>query len=164
MYQSPNLHKNQLIYVSEDDLWLTDIDTIQPRRLTHGLGITRKPLFSPDGKHIAFSANAIGAEEIYLLNTDKKTNASQITYLGYQAKICTWLDNNTLIFSSHHESAFREHHLYSVDIHNHQITPFELSAANAVSFAPNKKDLVWQRHGYGYTSFKRYKGGLACQL
>ena len=93
---SPCLFNDQLLFVSEDDLWSTDLNATSPRRLTHGLGIIRNPQFSPNGKHIAFSATSEGAEEIYLMTTNG-ANAKRLTYLGHQAKFCIWLDNNTLI-------------------------------------------------------------------
>ena len=35
----PSLHHNHVVFVSEDDLWLHDIDTQFTRRLTQGRGI-----------------------------------------------------------------------------------------------------------------------------
>ncbi len=159
---SPRLYKDVLIFISKDDLWSSDISGKNPRRLTHGLGIIRNPCISPDGNYIAFSATSEGAQEIYIIPT-QGGDANRLTFLGQQAQACTWKDNKHIIFSSHHDSPFRENSLYNINIDSHTISLIKVGHANNISYN-NSDEAVIQRYGYGYTSLKRYQGGLAGQL
>ncbi|MCP4358268.1 MAG: hypothetical protein GY796_09665, partial [Chloroflexi bacterium] len=53
-YRYPTIHKNNVVFVGEDDLWLVSARGGVARRLTANLGMTSHPAFSPDGKHLAF--------------------------------------------------------------------------------------------------------------
>ena len=52
------------------DVWLFDIDRGIPRRLTTDSAFDGKPVWSPDGKQIAYVSNRKGVYDIYLKSVD----------------------------------------------------------------------------------------------
>jgi len=60
-------------------LYVMDRDGRNQRRLTNGMGVERAPVFSPDGRKIAFESNEDGDLEIYVINLDG-TGKKQLTF------------------------------------------------------------------------------------
>src|SRR5262245_49591754 len=48
-----------------DDIWVTDPDGANARRLTNHIGNDFAPRFSPDGKWIAFTSNRTGNNDVF---------------------------------------------------------------------------------------------------
>ncbi len=66
-YSRPALHGDQLIFVSEGDLWTASLpddpsQTIIAHRLTSGDGNESHPVISPDGRKMAFGLRIKGGE------------------------------------------------------------------------------------------------------
>ena len=162
-FHSPNLHKNSLIVLSEDDIWITQLNNHTCHRLTIDLGKISNAQFSPDGKHIAFSATSEGSEEVYIIATAGGL-AKRLTFLGQRAHVRRWKDLQTIVFSSTHQSPFNSSQLYEIDITGSQPKPLEYGPAKDIDFGPESGDVVIGTNGYGYQentiSFMRYRGGL----
>src|SRR5262245_22595518 len=54
-HRFPTLHRDRLVFVSEDDLWAVPAAGGIARRLTANLGAVSAPFFSPDGATLAFT-------------------------------------------------------------------------------------------------------------
>ncbi|GHB37821.1 hypothetical protein GCM10010377_31040 [Streptomyces viridiviolaceus] len=106
----PHLHGDQLCFVAEDDLWLTDLDGPgRAWRLTVDRTKTGHPRFSPDGRHIAYTTWRSLVPEVHLVPVDGGPGR-QLTYWGsLDARVCGWAppdpDGSTAILavSSHGE-------------------------------------------------------------
>jgi tricorn protease len=66
-YRYPSVHHEQVVFVSEDDLWSVPLKGGKATRLTSNLGAVSFPLLSPDGKWIAFSGREEGITEICVM-------------------------------------------------------------------------------------------------
>ncbi|WP_199856414.1 PD40 domain-containing protein [Lunatibacter salilacus] len=51
----PAISQNHIASIYAEDLWIAEKDGSHPRRLTMDYGIESNPVFSPDGKLIAFN-------------------------------------------------------------------------------------------------------------
>lgn len=115
------------------------------------------PLFSPDGKWIAFAVSLADAEEntykanLYLYDMRKK-EVKQLTN-GGDAKAYSWTEDNTLVFIANRETAAKQEKKTST--YFYEISPwggeasmcFSLSEkAVAVSLLPNGRFLLTIRH------------------
>lgn len=52
------------------DVWVTDTRTGATRNLTQGKGTSSSPVWSPDGKHLAFYSDRNGTEHLWIWNVD----------------------------------------------------------------------------------------------
>ena len=68
-YRQPTIFNNQIVFVSEDDLWSVTTDDSRAVRLTANIGQISSPLFSPNGKWIAYVGREDGNTEIYIMPT-----------------------------------------------------------------------------------------------
>jgi tricorn protease len=66
------------------DVWSLPAKNGSPRNLTHTSGVAeREPAWSPDGKWIAYLADATGEYELYLLAADGRGEPKQLTKDGH---------------------------------------------------------------------------------
>src|SRR4051812_13236660 len=63
----PAISAQHIAFIYGDDLWLADRDGKNVRRLTSDIGVESHPVFSPDGKTIAFSAQYDGNTDVYTI-------------------------------------------------------------------------------------------------
>ena len=66
-YRFPTINDEQIIFVSEDDLWTVPSGGGIARRLTSGLGAASFPALSHDGKWVAFSGRDEGPLEAFVM-------------------------------------------------------------------------------------------------
>ena len=59
------LGRSAIAFVYANDLWTADLEGRNVRRLTSDVGIEIDPVFSPDGKWIAFSGQYDGNIDVY---------------------------------------------------------------------------------------------------
>jgi tricorn protease len=69
LLRSPAISKDQLAFVYAGDLWVTDRDGTNPRRLTSHPADERSPRFSPDGQQIAFNAQYGDNLDVYVISS-----------------------------------------------------------------------------------------------
>src|SRR6185312_1949609 len=67
LLSQPAVSANHIAFIYGEDLWVANSDGSQPRRLTVSDGIESAPVFSPDGKLIAFSAQYDGNTDVYVI-------------------------------------------------------------------------------------------------
>jgi hypothetical protein len=65
-YRFPTVNGDNVVFMSEGDLWKAPISGGVAMRLTSHPGTEIAPHFSPDGKNIAFSADYQGNTDIYV--------------------------------------------------------------------------------------------------
>src|SRR5436309_5523237 len=81
VYADPDIHDTRLLsqpavsarhvaFIYADDLWVADLDGQNVRRLTSDIGVESHPVFSPDGKLIAFSAQYDGNTDVFTIPVD----------------------------------------------------------------------------------------------
>ena len=69
-YRHPTLHGDSVVFVCEDDLWSVSASGGTARRLTASAGRIAFPSLSPDGKHIAFTGQDDGPNEVYVMDAE----------------------------------------------------------------------------------------------
>ncbi len=67
LLSQPAISENHIAFIYAQDLWVAGSDGSHPRRLTVDEGVESRPFFSPDGTHIAFSAEYDGNIDIFLV-------------------------------------------------------------------------------------------------
>src|ERR1700741_3204388 len=70
MLSQPAISADHIAFIYAEDLWVANLDGSQPRRLTVDEGIESNPVFSPDGKWIAFNGQYDGNTDVYIIPVD----------------------------------------------------------------------------------------------
>ncbi|MEB3701550.1 S41 family peptidase [Candidatus Bealeia paramacronuclearis] len=166
-YRSPALFQDQLIFVSEDDLWRVSKEGGKAERLTNGLGQASNPAISPDGKWIAFTGQEEGHAEVYLMPAQGGP-LERLTYINEGAVVIGWREDGKIIYATQRPAAPLSlphpwvKHLYLLNPLTKVSERIQCGPAESISFYGSAH--VIQRHGYGYVSWKRYRGGSKAEL
>jgi tricorn protease len=162
-YRNPTLYKDTVVFVADDDLWAVPLKGGTAERLTSGVGEANDPAFSPDGKWIAFTGTYEGHPEVYIIPA-KGGETQRLTYISEGSFVVGWASSQKIIFASTKNNPFRLRSLYTVDLKTGCVERIPCGPANFISYNPKGPGSVIQRHGHGYVSWKRYRGGTAGEL
>lgn len=155
---SPDADK--IIFSFEGDIWRMNVDGSNAVRLTAMDGRETDPVFSPDGKWIAFTGRQEGNANIYLM----PANGGEIKQLSFHDghdKMESWSwDSKEIYFTS---GRYNDVSAYSVSIMGGTpkrfFEPFFTWPHNFVKH-PDKNEFFFNEtwESQGYASRKRYKG------
>ncbi len=161
-YRFPTIYNDKIAFVAEDDLWIVAANGGTARRLTNNLGHITHPLFSPDGKWIAFNSTEEGQPEVFIIATEGGT-VHRLTYLGaLSCKVVAWKDDNVIFASNKGQAFWRVCKLHSVGITADEPKELPYGVAHNVGFG--KKGVVLGRSTAEPARWKRYRGGTVGQL
>ncbi|MBL7669402.1 MAG: PDZ domain-containing protein [Bdellovibrionaceae bacterium] len=161
-FMYPTVFGEQIVFCSEDDLWMVPLNGGIARRLTAGLGNLSRPLFSPDGKWLAYSSGEEGTQEISIIAA-QGGESRRLTYSGgLVSNPSCWTSPTQLVFATDLDNPHRITELYSIDIEGGLPKSLNLGPSTNLSVA---KDgfVVLERNAWRSDPayWKRYRGGTA---
>ncbi len=165
-YRFPTIHQEDIVFVSEDDLWHVPAGGGTARRLTSNLGEVSYPMLSPDGQLLAFVGREEGAPEVYVMPA-LGGPARRLTYLSSNCRVVGWMpDGERIIFTSNYGQVVpAEMALFTIraDCPNGAVEPLPYGAARSIAFGPAGQVVIGRNTG-DPARWKRYRGGTAGHL
>lgn len=160
-YLYPDIHGESVVFVSDDDLWITSLNGSEPKRLTSNFGIISNPRFSPNGEMIAFrgqKGNEENFADVYLVPS-KGGEVKRLTYFASPTtNVAGWLSNDSVAVSSDYNLPFQSWtELFKVDVKGG--APVQLPYGPATAIALGEDRTVIARNSRDLVHWKRYKGG-----
>ncbi len=157
----PDISGENVLFVSDDDLWLYDMRTGALRNIASGFGIITYPKFSPDGEKIAFRAvrySSQSSAEIYAMPSGGG-EVKRVTYFGsVLTTIAGWSKDGRLIVSSDFGKPFMRYpELFEFDLEEGSYRKMNIGPATALAFG--SAGTVLARNSTDLPQWKRYKGG-----
>lgn len=163
LVKHPAIRGDRLVFVSEDDLWMTDPDGGLARRLTNGTGRMSTPRISRDGRQIAVSGTELGTRDLYTLDIDGGP-LTRRTWLGAQIRVCGYDPLDQIVFASNAAQWFsRNHQLYRIGSKHGNPVPLWLGPAVSIAWGPDGERLLG-RHSTDLARWRRYRGGRIGRL
>jgi tricorn protease len=158
LMQSPTLSATQVVFVYGGYLWSVPRDGGAARQLTTG-GHESAPVFSPDGKSLAFTGRYDGNADVYVMPAD-----------GGQPKRLTWHpaadtavgwtpDGKRVLFASPREAYADLERLYTVPADGGVAEVLPMWRAEDGSFSADGKRIAYVPNLKWQVAWKRYKGG-----
>lgn len=161
----PALSATHVSFAYAGDLWSARLDGTDVRRLTTADGDEQNPVFSPDGKLIAFSANYDGNTDVYI-----------VPVMGGEPKRLTWHpggdvvqgftpDGKNVGFTSGRESHTGNlTQLYTVPVDGGPEVRLPIPSAARASWSPDGKRIAYNPLGPRFDQWKHYRGGTASTI
>ena len=171
----PDLHGDTVVFTYAGDLWLADTDGANVRRLTSHPGQELFARFSPDGRHIAFTGQYDGGEQVYVVPVTGG-EPKRLTWYpsegplparwGYDHQVYGWTpDGEAVLFRSLREGfSLTDSRLYTVKMSGGlpEALPMVVSGAGALS--PDGERVLFSPLFRDFRTWKRYEGGWAQDL
>jgi tricorn protease len=171
----PDLYGDQVVFSYAGDLWIAATSGGAARQLTSHPGQELFAKFSPDGKHIAFTGQYDGGEQVYVIPTSGGEPLRLTWYpsegplparWGYDHQVYGWTpDGAAVLFRSVREGfGLTDSRLYTVKLEGGlpEALPMVISGAGALS--PDGKRAVFSPLFRDFRTWKRYQGGWAQDL
>jgi tricorn protease len=172
LLQRPAMNQNQIVFAYAGDLWSVARAGGVAARLTGGAGAESTPVFSPDGKTVAFSGEYDGNVDVFTVPVTGGV-PKRITYHPDADRVVGWTpDGQRLLFRSGRDAYSRFTRLYTVSSEGGLPEALPLPMAFTGSYSPDAKRMAYQpldggqfaADGNNFVSWKRYRGGRASYI
>lgn len=104
-----------MAFVFQGDIWVMNLQNGQKQRITIHDAYDNAPVWSPDGKQIAFSSNRFGSEDVFVINKDG-SGLKRLTFHPSSDMVNSWNDPNRIVFETRRITAKveRDQELYYI--------------------------------------------------
>lgn len=163
LLRSPAVSANNLAFVYGGDIWISDLNGSNARRLTINPAVEQAPVFSPNGKFIAFTGNYDGNSDIYIIPIEGGA-PKRVTYHPGTDLVRGWLNNDELYFTAVRDYNYTlTSRMYRIKADGTQEKA--LPMPEAVQGSPSADQRYWayikntDPSDRSNVAFKRYRGG-----
>ena len=171
----PDLHGDTVVFTYAGDLWLAGTDGSNVRRLTSHPGQELFARFSPDGRHIAFTGQYDGSEQVYVVPVTGG-EPKRLTWYpsqgplpdrwGYDHQVYGWTpDGEAVLFRSLREGfSLTGSRLYTVKLSGGLPEALPMTVSGAGALSPDGERILFSPLFRDFRTWKRYEGGWAQDL
>lgn len=168
IFQRPAISRELICFGYAGDLWTVPRVGGKATRLTTGVGIETSPVFSPDGKTIAFTGEYDGNVDVFTVPSTGGV-PFRVTYHPAPDTAVGWTpDGKEILFRSNRMSTSRYTQLYTVPAKGGIAKVLPLPMAYEGKFSSDGKAVAYTplspAFSFNYTSYVawgNYHGGLA---
>src|SRR3954453_15329202 len=143
LLRSPTVSKTHVVFAFADDLWIVPRDGGRAKRLTSGPGVETDPMFSPDGKWVAFPGQYEGNDDVYVVSVEGG-DATRLTYHPGSDQVVGWTpDGKRVLFRSARNSYSRFTRLFTIGLDGSPPEEVPLPIADHGTFSPDGKKMAY---------------------
>jgi tricorn protease len=164
LLQHPTVNRTHVVFAYADDLWSVPRSGGAATRLTSGVGLETAPIFAPDGKQIAFTADYDGNLDVYVMNAEGGQPRRLTWHPGPDRAVGWTPDSKRVLFTSTRDNPTRSFggRLFTVPVEGGHPEALPLPHAVQGCYAPDGKQLAYVPHKLpSQMAWKRYRGGTA---
>ena len=161
----PALSADRIAFAYAGDLWSARLDGSDVRRLTTAAGDESNPVFSPDGKWIAFAGNYDGNVDVYVMPAAGGEPRRLTWHPGPDIPQAFTPDGGQVLFTSA-RAVFsgRYTQLWTVPVAGGPETRLAIPNAAQATYSPDGRFIAYNPIGRAFEQWKGYRGGQASQL
>ncbi|MCW3788706.1 S41 family peptidase [Plebeiibacterium sediminum] len=165
LMHSPAISENNIAFIYAEDLWIADLDGQNPRRLTIDEGVESNPVFSPDGKYIAFSAEYDGNTDVFIIPSTGGI-PQRLTWHPSADMVRDFTPNGDSVLFNSQRNVFTRRYakLYKVSIKGGNPTELPIPTAFSSSYSPDGNYIVYAPNMEVFHQWKNYRGGTQSKL
>lgn len=165
MLWQPAISNNHIAFIYAEDLWVANTDGSYPQRITVSEGVESNPVFSPDGRMIAFTGQYDGNTDVFV-----------VPVLGGVPKRLTWHpgadlvrdfspDGKKVLFASQRNSfTTRYNQLFTVDVLTGAEEQLPIPNGFWASYSPDGKSIAYTTIADRFEQWKNYRGGTMSRI
>lgn len=161
----PALSSSTIAFVYAGDLWTADTDGGNPRKLTSDLGLESSPVFSPDGRFLAFSAEYDGNTDVYMIPAEGGI-PRRLTWHPYPDAVQSFTpDGKKVLFtSSRYSFTGSWSHLFEIPVEGGFPERIEIPYVYRATLAPDGQAIAYNPLRDSFLQWKNYRGGTVSTI
>jgi tricorn protease len=165
LMRNPTVSQTQIAFSYAGDLWIVSREGGEATRLTTGAGNEAAPIFSPDGRWIAFTGEYDGNVDVYTIPATGGVPKRLTYHPGNDTAVGWTPDSKQVLFVSGRDSASgRYARLFTMPVDGVSPTPLPLPMAYEGAYSPDGARLAYVPLPRGFNSWKRYRGGMTTPI
>jgi tricorn protease len=171
IFQQPAISHDLIAFAYAGDLWTVPRAGGRATRLTTGVGVESNPIFSPDGRTVAFTGEYDGNTDVFTVPAVGGVPL-RVTWHPAQDVAVGWsADGTKVLFRSTRSAASRYTQIFEVSPRGGLATPLPLPMAYDGKLSPDGKAIAYNPMGpaFGfnftnYVAWGNYTGGQASTI
>ena len=158
-HPAPSPDGSQIAFSWQGDLWLVPAQGGEATRLTVHPGVERYPVWSRDGRLIAFSSNRHGNNDVYVMPVDRSAEPTRLTFSSTgDTPECFAPDGKSVLFTSQrYEGVSRGLQLWNISLAGGTPTIVQDAFVRNATYSPDGDTLAFVRGGTPWTR-RGYRG------
>jgi tricorn protease len=169
----PDVSNTEICLVYGGDIYVVPRIGGAATRLTSHVGSELFPKFSPDGKHIAFSAEYSGSRQVYVMPSDGSADPTQLTWYndigpmpprgGFDYRVLDWTPDgkNIVVRMNRLGVDERAGRPYLVPVDGGDEKPLAVPETGGGMLSPDGSKFVYTPIDREFRTWKRTRGGRA---
>ena len=160
LLRQPTMSSSNIAFTYGADIWVTDLDGKNLKRITSTPAVESNPHFSPDGQWIAFTSNRSGSNAVYIVSKDGGS-PKRLTWHPSSSQVRGWTpDGKKVLYATTRDSAPTSiNRLWTVPATGGPSTKVTAQWGFDGSFSPNGRQIVIDKMSRWESEFKAYRGG-----
>ena len=159
LFRNPTVNQTDIVFSYAGDLWTVRRGGGPAQRLTSGTGTESNPLFSPDGKIIAFTGEYDGNVDVFTIPASGGVPKRLTWHPGPDSAVGWTPDGTKILFRSRRLSTNNTDQLFTVPREGGLAEPVPLFQSEAGSYSPDGKRVAYTPLAPAFDMWKRYRGG-----
>jgi tricorn protease len=160
MLSKPAVSAERIAFVYANDLWTADLEGRDVRRLTSAPGGESDPVFSPDGRTIAFTGQYDGNVDVFVVPAAGGVPRRLTWHPGADVVLGFTPDGASVLFASARASSVRAYsRLFTVPVAGGETAMLEIPYASDAEISPDGKRIAYCPFPEAFTQWKNYRGG-----
>lgn len=161
----PALSDDHIAFIYAEDLWIANKDGSNPKRLTIDKGVEGSPVFSPDGKIIAFSASYDGNYDVFVIPSNGGIPKRLTYHPGPDLVRGFTPDGKSVLFASQRKVFTNRHlQLFEISVDGGQITQLKIPRAFWADYNADGSKIAYTPAYEAFNQWKHYRGGTESKI
>jgi tricorn protease len=160
MLAQPAVSADRIAFVYANDIWTADLEGRDVRRLTTGVGSETNPVFSPDGRTIAFTGQYDGNTDVFVVPVAGGVPRRLTWHPAADYVLGFTPDGASVLFSSSRFSNVRGYfQLFTVPVAGGEAKQLEIPCAWDAEISPDGRSIAYCPFPEAFLQWKNYRGG-----
>ena len=162
LLREPAISKDYIVFVHANDLWRVSKTGGDAVRLTTNEGAENLPHFSPDGKHIAFTAQYDGNTDVYVIPVEGG-EPKRLTWHPGADLVTGWTpDGKYVLFTSARENVpTKESKFFRIPVNGGMEEALPIPRAVNGRISGDGRHIAYQQIAFWDPEWRNYRGGQA---
>lgn len=152
----------QIAFTYQGDVWVVSAKGGQARQVTNHIEMDDNPVWSPDGKRIAFASNRTGNWDVFIAPLEGG-RTERLTYFSGSDVPNDWTADGRILIAGSRDKA--EGGIYAIEVATGRIHELllDMMSVGSPKMSNDGTTLLYTRFGFPWTR-PRYHGSAASQL